>query len=167
MGRPSTRTTSRSGSAVAPWVVTAWPLTVTRPSAISRSLARREASPASARILLSRFSTDGDGRWLALEGRRRLGQGPLRARPHPEPPADLDDLEPALLGLVARLQILDERAGLGRAPEVQHLLDPPDLDRGVGREEEGLDDVNGLGHWSPPSRSARSRSPRTADEERL
>src|SRR3990172_5117662 len=78
MGRPSTARTSRSGSAVAPWVVTVWPLTVTRPSAISRSLARREASPASARILLSRFSTDDDGRWLALGGRRRPGQIPLR-----------------------------------------------------------------------------------------
>jgi hypothetical protein len=54
-GRPSTVITSRVGSACVPGSVTTRPLTATRPAAINRSAPRREATPASARILCTRI----------------------------------------------------------------------------------------------------------------
>src|SRR4051812_44291815 len=80
MRRPSTRMSSASGSAFVPSSRAGVPLTVTRPSSISCSEARREATPACDRIFCSRsistaYSTrrasrsDARGRW----SRRQAG----------------------------------------------------------------------------------------------
>jgi hypothetical protein len=74
-GRPSTVITSRLGSACAPGSSTTRPLTATRPAAISRSAPRREATPASARILCTRI----------LLRRQALGQRDERAHRHARP----------------------------------------------------------------------------------
>src|ERR1700730_12530840 len=52
--RPSTRTSSCTGSALVPSSRTMAPLTLTRPSRINCSLARRDATPARERIFCSR-----------------------------------------------------------------------------------------------------------------
>src|ERR1041384_3320285 len=57
MRRPSTRMSSVAGSAFVPISVTAWPLTVTRPSAMSFSAARRDARPACEMIFWRRMFT--------------------------------------------------------------------------------------------------------------
>src|SRR5215510_6852345 len=54
MRRPATRISSTAGSALVPSSRAVEPLTVTRPSTISRSPARREATPARDRIFWSR-----------------------------------------------------------------------------------------------------------------
>ena len=74
-GRPSTVITSREGSACAPGSATTRPLTATRPAAINRSAPRREATPASARILCTRI----------LLRRQALGQRDERAHRHTRP----------------------------------------------------------------------------------
>src|SRR3954469_19692714 len=53
MRLPSTRMSSRAGSALVPSSRTVVPLTVTRPSSISCSAARREAMPACDKIFCS------------------------------------------------------------------------------------------------------------------
>src|SRR5437016_10076737 len=57
MRRPSTRMSSREGSAFVPRARSASPFTVTRPSSINCSLARREATPAWERIFWRRSTT--------------------------------------------------------------------------------------------------------------
>lgn len=52
--RPSTRMSSCAGSALVPMMRTVSPFTITRPLAISFSAARREATPALARIFWRR-----------------------------------------------------------------------------------------------------------------
>src|SRR5215831_6190783 len=61
---PSTITSSRPGSTFDPSCVTRLPLTLTRPVTIKSSLARREATPASARNFWRRTVTW--GRWAAV-----------------------------------------------------------------------------------------------------
>ena len=59
--RPSTRTSSAAGSALAPGIDTTAPLTVTRPSRISDSAARRDATPAAAISFCSRTPSGAAG----------------------------------------------------------------------------------------------------------
>src|SRR5438105_2233952 len=56
MRRSSTRISSVCGSALLPSLRTVWPFTETRPSTISFSAARRDATPAVERIFCSRTS---------------------------------------------------------------------------------------------------------------
>ena len=87
MTRPSTAITARSGSTCAPSLATL-PSTVTRPSAMRASLARRDATPAAGEDLLEplgRHQSDARVRASAprRRGRRRPADQPRRDRDSP------------------------------------------------------------------------------------
>ncbi len=70
MRRPSTRMSSRDGSALVPNSRTVWPLTETRPSASSCSEARREATPAADRIFCKRITRQFSNTWRQKDASR-------------------------------------------------------------------------------------------------